>query len=366
LTLGHLRATVIIREVCKLDHIGAHNDLVLWPKLRDLLEQRTLLNFPIPKGSKSQMEEYAKLLSRKGIPVSPLNLIASNRNTHETTTDQFMTSSSSRYNDQARILSAQYESLRDPLVKSNEAFPRGERSPFNKENDPDVSSRVDAQMAEKKDLLTLGQFWADEMVVDTPQDVPQEIDEEERVQALRAMRYQQASQEENDIVSGVINGPNSLEVLIEKFNTPMDRNKMMCLKPSQWLNDEVINFYMCMLKERDDALCAKDPKRVASYFFNSFFLDRLLVTDNGYKYANIKRWSKKIDVFKLDKIFFPVNLNNTHWTMMVVYMQLKEIHYYDSMSGSGKRHLEALKWYIYMHIYIMYLYNLSMSIFMII
>ena len=40
------------------------------------------------------------------------------------------------------------------------------------------------------------------------------------------------------------------------------------------------------------------------------------------------------DIFSLDKVFVPINLSNTHWTLAVVYMRLKEIHYYDSMSGS--------------------------------
>jgi hypothetical protein len=36
---------------------------------------------------------------------------------------------------------------------------------------------------------------------------------------------------------------------------------MLCLRPLTWLNDEVINFYMCMLQERDDHLCRNDSNR---------------------------------------------------------------------------------------------------------
>ena len=56
----------------------------------------------------------------------------------------------------------------------------------------------------------------------------------------------------------------------------------------------------------------------------------------------MKRWSRKFDVFAKDKVFFPVNLSNTHWTLAVAYIQRKEIHYYDSMSGSGTMYLEGL------------------------
>jgi hypothetical protein len=136
-----------------------------------------------------------------------------------------------------------------------------------------------------------------------------------------------------------------MEVLVEKFNTPMNRAKMVCLRPNTWLNDEVrasrsrslpqlspvfvtdvavsssradvcywrtppkmqvINFYMCMLQERDDQLCEGIPGRKASHFFNSFFMERLLISDHAYTYSNVRRWSKKFDSFAQEKIFFPV------------------------------------------------------------
>ena len=72
-----------------------------------------------------------------------------------------------------------------------------------------------------------------------------------------------------------------------------------------------------------------------------------MISDKAYTYKNVARWSKKFDVFTFDKLYFPVNLSNTHWTLLVVYMQRKEIHYYDSMSGSGKKYLEGLlRWLV--------------------
>ena len=63
---------------------------------------------------------------------------------------------------------------------------------------------------------------------------------------------------------------------------------------------------MCMLQERDDQLCERIPGRKASHFFNSFFMERLLVDDAPYQYANVRRWSKNFDSFAQEKIFFPV------------------------------------------------------------
>jgi hypothetical protein len=56
---------------------------------------------------------------------------------------------------------------------------------------------------------------------------------------LLAMRYVALTNADNDIVDNVLDGPNNMEVLIDKFNVPMNRNKMRCLQPSTWLNDEV-------------------------------------------------------------------------------------------------------------------------------
>jgi sentrin-specific protease 1 len=73
---------------------------------------------------------------------------------------------------------------------------------------------------------------------------------------------------------------------------------------------------------------------------------RNLVDDSKqYNYLNVKRWTKKIDIFSLDKIFVPINITNTHWTIAVVFMQSKEIKYYDSMHGNGSKYTSSLlKW----------------------
>ena len=63
---------------------------------------------------------------------------------------------------------------------------------------------------------------------------------------------------------------------------------------------------MEMLQERDDLLCEGIEGCKASHFFNSFFMERLLISDHAYTYSNVRRWSKKFDSFAQEKIFFPV------------------------------------------------------------
>ena len=77
-----------------------------------------------------------------------------------------------------------------------------------------------------------------------------------------------------------------------------------------------------MLKERDTELCTQTPDRLPSHFFNSFFMERLMISNNGYEYSNIRRWTKKVDVFGLDKVR---TYNNYEYYNNRGYISLKKI-----------------------------------------
>ena len=52
------------------------------------------------------------------------------------------------------------------------------------------------------------------------------------------------------------------------------------------------------------------------------------------------------DIFKLDKIFFPCNINNNHWCLVVAFMQEKRIQFYDSSGRDGMNYLEGIMNYL--------------------
>ena len=98
---------------------------------------------------------------------------------------------------------------------------------------------------------------------------------------------------------------------------------------------------------RSDAKVAgATAEKLASHFFSTFFITKIL--ENGiYNYARVMRWTNRFDIFKMDKIFLPVNINSIHWTLLVVFMQKKEIHYYDSCSGQADLYLKTtMQWII--------------------
>ncbi|WVN85972.1 uncharacterized protein L203_101130 [Cryptococcus depauperatus CBS 7841] len=102
------------------------------------------------------------------------------------------------------------------------------------------------------------------------------------------------------------------------------------LKPNIWLDDEVINGYCDLMVQRLKGERG-DGRKV--HFLNSFFYVRL--ADKGYESARLRRWTKKVDIFSLDILFFPINLGNLHWTCLAINFPRKRIEYYDSMGDYG-------------------------------
>jgi hypothetical protein len=118
----------------------------------------------------------------------------------------------------------------------------------------------------------------------------------------------------------------------------------------QWLNDEVINFYLSTLNDHDHTQKHSTSQR-RHHFFNSFFITKLLDEGNSnrYTYRNVLRWSRKVhnsDLFQLHKIFFPCNISQSHWSCVIADIQTCTITYYDSMLGNGDRYMHSILHYL--------------------
>ena len=84
---------------------------------------------------------------------------------------------------------------------------------------------------------------------------------------------------------------------------------------------------------------------IKNHFFATTFFFENLLAQGIYTYGNFARWTKGVDVFSLKQLLFPINIANAHWTQLTIYMGLKEIHYYDSMSGDRRLYLKAaMQW----------------------
>jgi len=137
------------------------------------------------------------------------------------------------------------------------------------------------------------------------------------------------------------------EVLASRFNVDLTRGQLQCLRPGEWLNDEVINFYYKLLQERSTMGVSRGLK---CWFPNSFFWPKLSGTNGKeYSYKEVRRWTikAKVDIFQLECVVFPMNISETHWAMGTIDLRACGFRYFDSMrSRPPPNFVEFLRRYV--------------------
>ncbi|KZP32212.1 cysteine proteinase [Athelia psychrophila] len=124
------------------------------------------------------------------------------------------------------------------------------------------------------------------------------------------------------------------------------------LRPSQWLNDEIMNFYGSMIMSRSEGgkenpaakNGATQGKPLNAHYFSTFFWSKL--TGEGYEKGRLAKWTKKVDIFTKDVILIPVNHNNAHWTAAAINFRKKRIESYDSMNMDRQSVFKRLRGYL--------------------
>ncbi|KAM6063501.1 sentrin-specific protease 2 [Theristicus caerulescens] len=126
------------------------------------------------------------------------------------------------------------------------------------------------------------------------------------------------------------------EIMSSAFKLKVTREDIHTLRNLRWLNDEVINFYMSLLMERN-----KKEGYPAVHAFSTFFYPKLI--SGGYK--AVRRWTRGVDLFKQDLILVPIHLR-VHWALVVIDIRKMTIKYFDSMGQKGDRICETLFRYL--------------------
>ncbi|EPS37728.1 hypothetical protein H072_8606 [Dactylellina haptotyla CBS 200.50] len=96
----------------------------------------------------------------------------------------------------------------------------------------------------------------------------------------------------------------------------LDCSNLRLLDADQFLNDEVINFHLAIIRKR---LKRDNPELAAKvHIFNTYLYTAFSTpTDNGkFNYDKVRRWTKD-DIFQKDLVFIPVN-EKYHWFLAVV------------------------------------------------
>lgn len=155
--------------------------------------------------------------------------------------------------------------------------------------------------------------------------------------------------EEESEVNNLLNGSGhskKIIVLHKPSNIEITKEKLWCLRPRGWLNDEVINLYLELLKERAE----REPKRfLKCHFFNTFFYKKLASGKTGYDYQSVRRWTTPnklgYGLAECEKIFIPVH-RDVHWCLAIIDMKEETFHYLDSLGGKDSAVLRILARYI--------------------
>lgn len=110
-------------------------------------------------------------------------------------------------------------------------------------------------------------------------------------------------------------------VYFENQNSNITGKQMHNLKDGEWLDDEIINFTMKAIQERNET---KGLRKI--FCILTFFLPKLL--QRGYDLST--RLLGKTNVFEYDLLIIPLNQRKKHWSLFAVDNIKKQISYYDS------------------------------------
>jgi len=125
------------------------------------------------------------------------------------------------------------------------------------------------------------------------------------------------------------------EVLVDSHNIQITRKDIDTLTGLNWLNDEIINFYLQMIVKRSN------QEGLKVYATSTFFYPKMM----SHGQTALKRWTRKVDIFQQDLMLIPVHLG-MHWCLAVVNFRKPGVYYYDSMGGNNTQCLTSLLKYL--------------------
>lgn len=113
------------------------------------------------------------------------------------------------------------------------------------------------------------------------------------------------------------------ETLAHKYGLKITRENLISLRPGNWIDDMIVNFYMELIDER-----SRGSKTLPSTFcFNSFLYPSFEAGD----YDRVRNFTRKSDIFTKTLVIIPIHKIN-HWSLVFIDMQKKQLCYLDSLS----------------------------------
>ena len=127
---------------------------------------------------------------------------------------------------------------------------------------------------------------------------------------------------------------------------PVTRASIQTLRPDTYLNDEVINAYLQLIRRRLRQQTILQNSSTTQVLYSTFFMTKLLDLRNDtasargvYDYDRVRRWGRRApdgDIFQLQHLYIPINENESHWIGIHIDFANHEIRHLDSMHGNGQ------------------------------
>ncbi|XP_037925674.1 sentrin-specific protease 1-like [Hermetia illucens] len=116
--------------------------------------------------------------------------------------------------------------------------------------------------------------------------------------------------EQEQIIEYTLKTNTDNSIITTTFNLNITKKDINTLTNNNWLNDQIINFYLNLIAEDN----TNKPNLPKIHIMNFFFVPMLKTLG----YNTVKRWTRKIDIFTNNLIIIPVHKNNNHWTLATI------------------------------------------------
>ncbi|KAM3473835.1 hypothetical protein MY5147_004570 [Beauveria neobassiana] len=97
--------------------------------------------------------------------------------------------------------------------------------------------------------------------------------------------------------------------------TSVEKEDILKLDEGEFLNDNLINFYLRYLQTKIGRDHPEFVSRV--HIMSTFFFEKLTSRKGGINYDGVKSWTSKVDLFSYDYVVVPVN-ENAHWYLAII------------------------------------------------
>jgi hypothetical protein len=128
------------------------------------------------------------------------------------------------------------------------------------------------------------------------------------------------------------------EVVTKRFGIGLTKYSLLELAPGSWLGGKTINFYMQLLQSRENKHHNITGEKVSK--FMSVDLFEVLLAES-YSYTQAQKHTKGLKIWETKNIFCPINVNGNHWMLLVVDVEKKTMHFYDSLTSDVWRYFQA-------------------------